>query len=70
MLAQGGELVVALQDGRVLFVEPANGKVARDFQAGTQVSIGPLPTPIGLFVGANDGTLIQLPRQEGTAGFQ
>jgi hypothetical protein len=52
------ELVVALSDGRVLWLEVESGAITRKVELGQQLSFGPQAWGESIVVGSLDGTLI------------
>ena len=52
------ELVVALSDGRVLWLEAESGAILRSVELGQQLSFGPQAWGESIVVGSLDGTLI------------
>ncbi len=57
-LVSGKELVVALSDGRVLWLEAESGAISRTIELGQQLAFGPLVWGESVVVGSLDGTLM------------
>jgi hypothetical protein len=61
-IVQGDQIVIALTDGRVLWLSPQSGEISRAFDAGQQLSFGPQLWGTSLIVGSLDGTVIDAER--------
>ncbi|WP_437228446.1 PQQ-binding-like beta-propeller repeat protein [Planctomicrobium sp. SH661] len=55
-----GQLVLALRNGSVLFVNPADGQVVRNVNVANALNLGPLLLGEKLFVGTADGSIIRI----------
>lgn len=67
-LVEGGRLLVALSDGRVLWVDASTGQIQRTVGLGQQLNFGPQRWGGNVVVGSLDGTLVVLDQKE--AGSQ
>jgi hypothetical protein len=63
-LAEGGRLLVALNDGRVLSVDAATGQIQHTVDLGQQLDFGPQRWGDNVVVGTLDGTLLLLDQKK------
>lgn len=61
VLQHQDQYIIALQNGAVLTVDPANGQIVSQTETLNRLARGPLATDAGLFVATVDGSLIKLP---------
>jgi len=57
-LAVAGQLVIALMDGRVLLVDPSNGRISKTLDLGQRLCFGPQLWGDHVVVGTLDGSLM------------
>jgi hypothetical protein len=63
-LEDGERLLVALTDGRVLWVDPLTGQIQRTSALGQRLNFGPQRWGDHVVVGTLDGTLVVLDQKE------
>lgn len=59
-LVADGRLIVALSDGRIVWLDAATGKETRALELGQELSLGPQKWGDAIVVGSIDGTLISV----------
>lgn len=57
-----GQLILATQSGTLWIVDPQQGEVVGNLDAGQAFSSAPLALPAGLLVGSDEGAVLALPR--------
>jgi hypothetical protein len=66
-LSEGAQIIAALTDGRVVWLDSTNGKFARSIDLGQQLSFGPQRWGENLVVGTLEGSLVVVDRSSAAA---